>query len=174
MTPPTAVERHDVGALSLVLRLAEPGDGDLLLDWVNRPDSLAAKLRTAAPISRTDHEHWYAARLAAEHCRIWIAEVDGLAIGQVRIERRGPAFEVDIYVDAARRRRGLALRMLDDAVARVQTECPDVRLIARVRPGNTASQRLFERAGFQASAGAAPAGGDHLVYVKEPTAGESK
>jgi len=174
MTPPTEIEPNDAGALSLNLRAAERGDSDRLFEWVNRADSLVAKLMTAAPIPRADHERWFAARLAAEDCLIWIAEVDGAAVGQVRCERRGDAFEVDIYVEAAQRRRGLALRMLEVAVARVRTEYQDARLIARVRTGNMASQRLFQRAGFQASAGAAAAADHHLVYFQEPTTGEGK
>jgi RimJ/RimL family protein N-acetyltransferase len=174
MTPPTATEPKNAGALSLNLRPAERGDSDRLFEWVNRPDSLVAKLRTTAPIPRADHDRWFAARLAAEDCLIWIAEVDGAAVGQVRCERRGNAFEVDIYLEAAQRRRGLALRMLEVAVARVRAEYQDARLIARVRTGNVASRRLFQRAGFQTSAGAAAAAGDHLVFSQEPMTGEGK
>ena len=79
-------------------------------------------------------------------CRIWIAEDGGKTFGQIRLDRRDDAAEVDISVDAAARGKGIGLFMLT---------APEIagwlglrRLHAAVRRENAASLSLFRRAGF--------------------------
>lgn len=145
---------------SLSLRRANAGDSNLLLDWVNQPESLAGKLQTAEPIPGEQHERWFAARLDSPDCRIWIAEREGIPVGQVRAERdaEGRAY-VDVFVAAEARGAGLAYAMIDEMAREAAAIWPDTRLVARVRLENVASRRLFAKAGF----GLLETHADHVV-----------
>ena len=146
--------------MRLALRPAAAADAALLLDWVNRPDSLAGKLATAGPIDPSSHRAWLADRLARADCMIWIIERDRAPVGQVRIERKAADFEVDVYVEPGARRRSVAREAVGAALAAHAARFPGVAVLARVKPDNLASQRLFARLGFALIARA----GDHLVY----------
>jgi len=146
--------------MSLALRPAAAADAGRLLDWVNRPDSLAAKLATSGVIDPAAHRAWLSGRLARPDCMIWIIERDRAAVGQVRIERKGADFEIDVYLEPAERRRSVASEAVGAALAAHAARFPGVAVLARVKPDNLASQRLFARLGFALIARA----GDHLVY----------
>lgn len=155
------------GAMAPVrLRPAGTADCDRLFDWVNRPDSLAASLRTSAPVPRATHEAWFAARLADPDTGLWIAERDGAPVGQVRLQRKSAALEVSIYVESAARGAGTATRMLDLARAEAAKRWPGLGLVARIKPDNAASRRLFTRAGY----GRMVVERDHIVLHREPLA----
>lgn len=152
------------GARDLRLRPARPDDCGLLLEWVNQPESLANKLQTAGPIARADHEAWFAKRLTSADASIWIAERDATPVGQIRLEQRGDALEVDIYVVPEARRRRTALAMLEFALRQANRRWPGLELRAKVKPNNQPSRRLFARAGF-AEVGM---GADHLEFRRAP------
>jgi RimJ/RimL family protein N-acetyltransferase len=147
---------------SVRLRPANAGDAALLFEWLNRPDSLAASLDTAAPVAWQDHERWLTARLADPGTRLWIVERDGAPVGQVRLQDKGDGPEVAIYIDPAARGGGIAGAALDHALGEGALAWPGATAIARVRLDNARSQRLFERAGFVKKARA----DDHRVLVR--------
>lgn len=147
------------------LREAEAADAALLFDWVNQPEKLATALKTRGPISRDTHDAWFAAKLASPDVGIWIAadEVD-TPIGQARLERRGDALEVDIYVEPAARCRGAGMAMLDALRMEAARRWPDVPLLARVKPENWASRRLFAKAGY----GKIVMARNHMILHRDP------
>lgn len=150
-------------APSLELRRAYASDSDLLFDWVNSPEALAGKLETIGPIGRHEHEKWFSKRIDAQDCRIWIAELSGCPVGQVRAEydRLGQA-HVDVFVAPEARAAGIATAMIDEMAREVAEIWPNVRLVARVRLENQGSRRLFAKAGFNVD----EINSDHLVMFR--------
>jgi RimJ/RimL family protein N-acetyltransferase len=146
--------------MTVVLRQAKPADCELLFNWVNERDSLAAKLVTTGPIARAEHEKWFAARLADPETFLWIIESGGEPIGQLRLMKKIDAYEVDIYVVGGQRQAGVARQALTSGVDMLSGQRPSAIVRARVKPDNVGSQRLFERAGFLLAA----RHGGHLVY----------
>ena len=119
--PELLIERVGTEA-NIRLRPAMKADADLLFDWVNRPDKRATALNTKEPIARETHDAWFAARLSSPDAAIWIAVDDkGAAVGQVRLERRDAALEVDIYVEQGSRAHGVATAMLESSARRGRT-----------------------------------------------------
>jgi len=147
-------------ASKVALRPAIAADVDRLFAWVNMPDCLAGKLRTARPIPYESHRLWCDSHLADPACRIRIIELDGVPVGQLRLEPGSCGYEVDIYIEAASRQNGLAADAVAQAIAELRASEPESVFIATVRSENQASQRLFERLGFRLTASAP----DHLVY----------
>lgn len=132
-----------------VLRPATLADSNLLFAWVNRPDSLAAKALTKAPISRDEHEAWFATRLGDPNTAINMIEFEGRAVGQVRMQKGDDAaYAVDIYVEPECRGRGLAAWAIKQAMAALPEQGDDVRIKAQVKDGNAPSVALFKSIGF--------------------------
>jgi RimJ/RimL family protein N-acetyltransferase len=74
---------------------------------------------------------------------------DGKA-GIVRFDRtEGSEWEVSITVNPQMRGRGLGARLLSAAIAERRNEMGNPDLIARIKPENAASQRIFDKAGFE-------------------------
>jgi RimJ/RimL family protein N-acetyltransferase len=160
------------------LRPATDADADLLLDWANDPVTRAAGFHPAL-IDRGTHIGWLAARLASPKTRIWIGmrrgrdgepagQVD--PVGQVRLEvdERGVA-EVGIAVAPRARGQGVGGSLLDAglAAARADSAFGARRFLARVRPDNAASVRLFRAAGFAEVSRDRVNGIDCLVFERD-------
>jgi RimJ/RimL family protein N-acetyltransferase len=83
------------------------------------------------------------AGLASRATRFYVIEDDGVVVGTISVTERGRGFEIgNLVLDEAHRGRGL----MGQAVADL-TRTPG-RYFAEVKPGNDASLRVFERAGF--------------------------
>ncbi len=158
-TPDKALDRP-------VLRKASQDDDRLLFDWVNHPDSLNGKLHTETEIDWDTHVGWLRKQLNDPDTAIWIAEVAEKPVGQVRVEKRQSGLEVDVFLAQEARGAGVACQMIEVAASECAGLWPEVPMIARVRPGNMPSRRLFARAGF----GLARVMPDHLILTREQPA----
>ena len=138
----------DGGPHQLAVRPAAAGDGKLLFDWVNRPDSLAYKLKTEGAVAWADHQRWLEACLRDDDSAIWIGELNRQPAGQVRLQRSERGLVVDIYVDPGSRRRGVAGGLLRHAAVRAAIRWPGTPIVADVKHGNNASRTLFLAAGY--------------------------
>lgn len=132
----------------LVLRPACADDVDRLRDWRNDPDAVRFSA-SRREVSRAEHRRWLAERLSDPGTRLWIAEVDGAAVGQVRVDTADGTGTVSIAIAGEHRGHGWGQKILEAMVVAV-TGSPNVReLRALVDPGNAASVRVFEHAGFR-------------------------
>lgn len=143
------------------LRPATAADENRLFEWVNRPDSLTAKLFTHGPIARSTHDAWFAARLADPKTRLWIVEDHaGQALGQVRLQGGADGYGIDVYICAEHRRTGIAHRAIRLALSELGAAYSGERVVARVLNANRASHALFLGLGFHL----AETHPDHVVY----------
>jgi len=135
------------------LRPAQMTDAAALMAWKNDPTAVRFSI-SGRPVTRAEHEAWLALRLQDPATRIWIGEVDGAAVGQVRIDVEGGRGCVGVAVAPERRGRGygreLVAALCDELNGDLQVEA----LEARVHPENVASRRAFESAGFTADGAA--------------------
>ena len=146
----------------MLVRLAREDDARILFDWANRPDSLAASLRTTVSIDWDTHAAWFARRVQNPDVVLLIAEHDGVPAGQARAERETTHAIVAIYVEPAHRLSGIAHHLLDVLRAEAVSRWPGVRLIACIRHDNPESVNLFERAGYRLVADKS----DHTVHER--------
>lgn len=137
-------ERGRARGPTAVLRAAGPADRDQVLRWNQAPD-VRAQSRDPRPIDPATHARWFAARLADPSGRMWIAEVDGVGVGVVRIERApGDSDDrISIALDPTWRGRGVGRAVI--AAACAATPGP---VLAEIRPDNLASRAAFAAAGF--------------------------
>jgi RimJ/RimL family protein N-acetyltransferase len=128
----------------VVVRPASGADALDVLAWRNDPVT-RAMARNQDEVDTAAHLAWFGKALADPRRTFLIGEVDGEKIGMVRFDR-GEETEVSINLDPAHRSRGLSYPLLMAGLAYVGGD-----VWAEIRPENTASLRLFERAGFEFS-----------------------
>lgn len=130
----------------MIVRPATAADAGTLLRWRNDPAVRAMSFNSGV-VSPSDHALWLAAKLSDPQTELWIGEVDGRPIGQVRFDLTdGNVAAVSISVDPDGRGSGNGRSLLTAGMARQGLGAETLR--AEVRPGNIASLRLFEHAGF--------------------------
>jgi UDP-2,4-diacetamido-2,4,6-trideoxy-beta-L-altropyranose hydrolase len=133
------------------LRPVRPGDVEQVFRWGNDPVARTMSFSTRA-IERSEHDAWFAARLADPRTYFFIAtDRDDRALGYTRFEVDGAAARVSVALDPAARGRGLAAPIIDHGSRLVFALSGVERLDATIRPDNAVSIRSFERAGFRAA-----------------------
>ena len=137
--------------VAVTLRPATWADCERLFVWVNAADSLKNKRQTRSAIPYETHRRWFELRLQSPDTILLIAERDGMPVGQVRLEPREHAYEVDVFVVPEARGCGVASAAVEAAARNLQTREPDARLRAWVSAENRGSVRLFEALGFHAA-----------------------
>ena len=139
---------EDVGYLMIRLRKAEYCDKDLLFEWANDPAVRAFSFNTN-PISYDVHSEWFD-RMMNDETIIQFILMDGdMPIGQIRLNINGDEAEIGYSIDSHYRGKGYGHEILRLVEETVQEEYPKIeRLIAKVKPENIASKRLFESAGY--------------------------
>ncbi len=130
------------------LRPALPADARRFWDWAND-----AKTRRLAfhsePIAWEPHAAWYSAKLASRDALIAILESkEGVPVGQIRFDRTPEGLEIDLFIEADARGRGLGTELLRQGLRQARSRWTAGTVIAKVLAENDRSKRLFERAGF--------------------------
>lgn len=135
-------------ASTLRVRPATLDDGPMLHAWRDHPDTRAVS-GNSAPIQLDSHLNWLARKLVDTGCRLFVAEVGGTAVGNIRFDRQlNEAWEVSLYLDPDLTGLGLGRYLLQAGERAMQLEAGDVAFTATVMPGNKTSARLFTNAGY--------------------------
>jgi RimJ/RimL family protein N-acetyltransferase len=133
-----------------MIAIREVTDEDCRLLWEWATDPL---VRTWAFRSETipweDHVAWFRAKRADPNCYMYVVlDHLGCPIGQVRVDVQPTGEgEVDISIARDRRGRGCGSAALTLACGQMLPSYVK-RVVAYIKPGNAASVRSFEKAGF--------------------------
>src|ERR1700730_14295580 len=96
----------------VTLRSARDDDAERILEWRNDADAIRFSV-SGRRVTGEDHARWFATRRHDPRVHLWIAEVDGTAVGQVRFDEEADGVGVvSIAVAPAHRRRGVGSEML--------------------------------------------------------------
>ncbi len=127
------------------LRRATRNDAATLLGWQRDPETRRHARNPDAP-TEDEHRAWLGAKLADPGCALHLIDHGGVPAGTVRLDRRGAGgLEVSIAVAPDRHRLGIGQAALEV----LRRLVPWAELWAEVLPGNRASHRLFEAAGYE-------------------------
>lgn len=127
-------------------RQATLDDAELLWRWANDPATRANSFQSD-PIPYPDHIRWLTAKLSNPASLQLLAWNRAGMLGQVRFDDHGD--EVEVSLAAAPEHRGtVGTLMLESALRRVRSRWSNATIVARVKPENEASRRMFQRAGF--------------------------
>jgi RimJ/RimL family protein N-acetyltransferase len=130
------------------LRPASGRDAECLFRWANDP-AVRQQSFSPAEITWEEHGRWFAARLADPRTRLYIAEnIVGEPIGQARYEIDAGRAVLSYSLNAACRGRRLAAPLLRLSARLLFHETAVPAIEGFVTPGNDASRRALERAGY--------------------------
>lgn len=130
------------------LRPARAADADRLFIWRNDPETRRASFN-GAEVTRLEHERWLASALVRPDRRLYVALVDGVEAGAVRLDLAGEEAEVSVTVAPEWRGRGVGGLALRAVAAEAFGALGLHRLTAKIKQSNPASRGAFERAGFR-------------------------
>ena len=133
---------------NLKIRNSNFRDNDLLFNWANHP-SVRANSFTSEPIDKKKHMEWFEQRLNnQEKHAIYIGEVDGIPVGQVRFDLVNNNWFIDFSVGQKFRRLGLGYELLNQA-SKKHSKLSDKRnLIGEVKSNNHASRKVFNKLNY--------------------------
>lgn len=134
---------------ALGLRRATLDDGAKLHAWRNHPSVRAVSGNDDA-IPLGSHMDWLMRKIAADDCRLYIAEIGSAAVGSIRFDRlQERACEVSLYLDPDLPGLGLGPRLLLAGEREVMADWPGCdTFTATVVPDNEISSRLFVSCGY--------------------------
>lgn len=125
---------------------ATPKDIFTLYEWANDPivrDNAINK----AKIELKQHFYWFINRLSSKNSEIYIYQVNGIQVGQVRIDLHEDSEEwyIDYSIAAEHRGKKYGKSIIECLINLFPQRC----FIAQVKNTNLASIRVFEENGFK-------------------------
>lgn len=131
---------------TLALRPATYDDARFFFELRNEDGVRRASFASDC-ISWDHHLTWFEQRLASGD-PIYVVQSNGQPVGYVRLDALGHnEYEISVAVIPEARGRGIGTSIIELA-SEVAGNYGAVKLIARVKPGNDASLRAFEAAGY--------------------------
>ena len=129
------------------LRRLEQRDAAALFAMASDPET-RANSREARPIAPAEHLAWFGRLRADARTACWVAESDGLVVGQVRLSPLTAGWELNYGLDPIGRGRGWSGPMVSDALRMVASSRTGP-VIAVVQTRNVASARALTAVGFR-------------------------
>ena len=132
---------------TLLVRKVTAADGPTLLTWRNDPLVREAS-RSNHVLTQEEHTEWLQATLNDPDAHQFIVVRGQNDVGYVRFNQHGERAEVSIYLNPDFRGNSLGVAVLLTAQRALVNNAAVNELRAYVKPGNAASLRLFEAAGY--------------------------
>lgn len=132
----------------ILIRSVQKDDVNLLFNWVNeaivRQNSFCSE-----PISYSEHLKWFNQCLIDYTIEIYICEVDGIPIGQIRTCYEEDKAILDYSVDYSYRGKGIGSAMISQIEIIIKNTHPEIHwIIGKVKSINIASRKVFEKNSF--------------------------
>lgn len=148
------------------LRSSRPGDAALYFEWTNDPGTRRNSFNPSM-VEWSEHREWFRSKLADPAVRMYVLEVDGCPVGEIRFNLAGPRAEISFSVAAPFRGRGFGTSLLKMGSAALQAEAGEIEVcIGLVKMMNGASAKAFLKAGFEQLANETNSGEEYFVFRK--------
>lgn len=135
--------------MHIYLRDADEHDRDILFHWANE-EMVRRHSFSEDEILYEEHCKWFEDMMNDKNRVQWILMMDKEPIGQIRLLFEGENAEISYSICVEKRGQGYGKEILELARQRVNREYPNVKkLIARVKPDNEASIKLFEQSRYK-------------------------
>lgn len=133
----------------IYLRKADATDVDLLFEWANEPEVRKNSFNSEL-IDYSVHTKWFNKVLSSDNIEQFILMDDDTAVGQIRININEDEAEISYSIGAKFRGKGYGKKIVKELEEQIKTSYPKIKkLIARVKPSNIASKRVFESEDYE-------------------------
>ncbi len=129
------------------LRKANKDDVKLLFNWANDPDA-RANAKNSEPIKWKDHVKWFDKKISDNSSFIYILTEKEKDLGVVRFDKKIDDFIISYFIDKAYRGKGLGELALREGLRILHRVVDNPNLLAYVKKGNIASEKIFEKLDF--------------------------
>ena len=137
-----------IDQMSFDIRSANEGDVEFLFLLVNE-DSVRRNSFNSNQISIDEHKQWFIEKLLSKDAMIYIAEINGEPIGQIRLEKKDDEGVLSFSVRSKHQFLGIGTKMLQSIIVLFEERHFDVTyLVGYTKKDNIASQKSFLKAGF--------------------------
>ena len=150
----------------LLLREAGKDDARLLWEWANDADVRQVSFDQAA-IPWETHAQWFTDKLQRSDHLLFIAEQDGIPVGQIRYEIKASDAVVSVSLERTVRGHGLGSSVIRLGSERVFLVLGIDSIHAYTRPDNCGSIEAFRSAGFQAAGSSLVNGNEALHFIQQ-------
>ena len=143
------------------LRVAEPGDEELILSWANDPNVRNSSFN-ASVISPDQHRTWFEAKLVSSSVLMFVLESDGRSAGLIRFEKDKDHIQLSYLIAPHARGKRLASEMIELGMKEKRKNWGEIPVVATIIRGNIRSRKSLISAGFS------PLGGsrNEEIFVK--------
>lgn len=131
------------------LRYVTIDDEKLIYNWANDPEVRRNAINTEF-IDWNRHQVWFQNKLNAENSKMYIAEINNQAVGQIRFDIEQNKYIIDYSISAYERGKGYGFLIVKEGINCIKklTSCIN-SFEANVKPDNGASKRVFDKLGFK-------------------------
>ena len=130
------------------LREATMQDMDLIYEWANDP-AVRINSFNSEPIQYDTHVKWFKRIMSDESVLQYILMDDDKNVGQIRLNIDGAEAEIGYSIASDYRGKGYGHLILQLVAKEVKKKYPEIKiLVAKVKPENIASNKLFEHEGY--------------------------
>lgn len=132
----------------VTLREAAPSDSETIFLWRNSPE-VRRNSFNSEPIAWLDHAAWYASALSNPEKVLLLAVLNDKEVGVLRYDLQDCKGVVSIYLSPESFGKGYGEHVLSAGNEWMLIHYPQITVLeAKTMPGNVASAKVFERAGF--------------------------
>ncbi|BAN36701.1 hypothetical protein SCD_n02902 [Sulfuricella denitrificans skB26] len=135
----------------------------LYYNWANDPEVRKNAVNTPS-IPWATHHAWFANKLHDVNSHLFVLEVDGLPVGQIRFDKAEDEALIDYSLDVIVRGRGWGSRLIALG-ADMMRQIEPVRLRAEVKVWNEASSAVFLHMGFTETASVSGGGTGRSIAI---------
>lgn len=129
-------------------RKVEWKDRELLYMWANEEEVRRQSFHTE-DILWEDHVRWFEEKIYSGKCDLLIWVEGGIDTGMLRLDYEDGKARVSYSVQKDQRRKGAASRLIAAVPQYIKSAKPEIHnVVAEVKSGNLASQRIFEKCGY--------------------------
>lgn len=147
------------------IRRARAEDVTLYYNWAN--DSTVRKNAfNANPIPWGVHQHWFTKKMHDVDSYLFVLEVAGLPVGQIRFDKEADEMNIDYSLDVIVRGRGWGARLVNLGINLIK-DVTFTRFRAEVKYENKASYFVFSRMNFTEIVGAS---GNEVIFYRDSAA----
>jgi RimJ/RimL family protein N-acetyltransferase len=134
----------------LEIRKVILADKETILEWRNNPEVYRFALNPT-PVSRENHEAWFAKVLGNGDCFFYMGLVDGIKCGTVRYDLLAEKTEAEVSISLAPEfwGKGIGFELMKSAEEYLKRESKVRTIHATVLNENTGSLRLFQKSDFK-------------------------
>ncbi len=152
--------------MSIQLRPVTLADAALVYQWRNDPFIVSVGT-TQRAVAWEEHLNWFRQTVAGKSRKMFIIEINSIAAGQVRFDRRDDAdCVISVYLLEQFTGKGWGVSAIRQACDITRREWPNIRVIACVRRSNEPARRAFLKSGFTECMDADLCPAEHSCFVQ--------